>query len=61
MTGLTLQIWNTLWEFLEPSKKDVLNVKSAATEERGRIYFSGAGRKRALSQEDQLLMTMMRL
>ena len=60
MTGLTLQIWNTLWEFLEPSLEDVLSAKSAAIEERGRINFSGAGRKPALSQEDQLLMTLMR-
>ena len=44
---------------MEPSLEAVLSAKSAATEECGRINFSGAGRKPALSQEDQLLMALM--
>ena len=61
LTGLIIENWDALWEFLDPSPENVLSAKSAATEEEGRLNCPGAGRKPQLSQDDQLLMTMMRL
>ena len=37
LTDLTIEIWDALWEFLDPSPENVLSAKSAATEEEGRL------------------------
>ena len=56
------ETWDCLWQFLDvTSSKDKLSAKSAATEEKGRKKAKGSGREFALSFEDQLLLTRMRL
>ena len=52
-----------MWRFIKPSEENIRLSKSAAKDEEGqqRKTAAGAGVKCALSLEDQLLMTLMRL
>lgn len=61
LTGLDRNQWDTLWAFLQPSEENVLSQHASAAESKGRLVSHGRGRKSALSLEDQLLLTMMRL
>lgn len=61
LTGLTQDMWRALWQYLKPSRADVLSAQSAESESKGRVNAPGAGRKPVLSMEDELLVTLMRL
>ena len=62
LTGLNVEAWDNLWEFLDVrSQKDILSSKSAASEVTGRKIDGGSGPGFVLTLEDQLFLTMMRL
>lgn len=61
LTGLTLDAWKALWEFLEPSAKNFVSARAAKKEAEGRKISVGGGRKPDIGLEDQLLMTLIRL
>ena len=61
LTGLSRPYWDALWKDLQPSRETVLSQKVAATEAAGRLSSPGQGRKCALTLEDELLLTLMRL
>ena len=60
-TGLLKRYWDVLWMDLQLSTENKLSQKSAYTEERERKICPGSGRKCALSLEDELFMTLIRL
>ena len=60
-TGLSRQYWDALCAYLQLSVENVLSMKSADFEERGRLICPGSGRKSSPSLEDELLLTLMRL
>ena len=60
-TGLSKDMWSTLWDFLKPTRENLLSASSAAAEAGGRVNAPGAGRPPTLSMEDELLMTLMRI
>lgn len=61
LTGISQKTWIDLWFLLKPTEENVLSARCAAAESEGRHNSVGAGRKCALSLEDQLLLTLMKL
>ncbi|XP_065199188.1 uncharacterized protein LOC135830965 [Sycon ciliatum] len=61
LTGLSNGAWKSLWSYLQVRPGAILSEKSAAREQEGRKIARGSGRVSILSQEDQLLLTLMRL
>ena len=59
LTGLSPLNWSLLWKFLKASEINVVSRQASRT--LGRLIARGSGRKSAISPEDQLLITMMRL
>ena len=60
-TDLSKDMWSALWDFLKPTRENLLSASSAAAEASGRVNAPGAGRPPTLSMEDELLMTLMRI
>ena len=61
LTGVNKSTWDVLWDFLKPSDNNGLSAHTSAAMDKGRKVAPGRGRKSALSLEDQLLVTLMRL
>lgn len=60
LTGLSPEIWDSVWAVLKPSD-GMQSQKSAAKELEGRQLAPGGGRKPELSLEDEMMMTLVRL
>lgn len=61
LTGLTPEIWSSVWSYLKPSQQNLLSVQASEKESEGRRITQGSGRPSKLSFEDQFLMLLMRL